>query len=217
MVNIGTQAGEKVTALVSDMNQPLGNAVGNALEVKEAIETLRGGGPPDLVQHCIEIAGHMLRLAGRSTARDLSDIRPVIEEKLANGEALQMFRKLVRAQGGDVSQVDNPDKLPCAPVVEEVRAPQSGYIRGINAREVGIAVLHLGAGRLVKGEAIDHAVGAVVHHKVGERVEKDEPLFTVHARTREAAAAARDRILAAHGWSERPGMPLFYDVIFGSD
>jgi len=215
MVEIGTGVGRRVTALLSDMNQPLGNAVGNALEVREAIDTLRGGGPADLIEHCITVAGHMLRLAGKSQAEDLSDIRPQLEEKLANGEAFEVFKRLIAAQGGDVSQVEEPARLPTAPVIVEVESPQSGYLRTVDALEIGLAAADLGAGRKKKGDPVDHAVGLVVHHKVGEYVEKGDRLFTIHARTEDAAAQARERVLAAHEWADRPGIPLFYDVITG--
>jgi pyrimidine-nucleoside phosphorylase len=214
MVDIGSGVGRKVTALISDMNQPLGNAVGNAVELREAIDTLCGGGPDDLVEHSVVVAGHMLRLAGCSNEADLSDVRPTLQEKLSNGAAFEEFRKLVEAQGGDVSQVDNPDKLPTAPIITEITAPRSGYLETINAREIGIAALHLGAGRQKKGDPVDHAVGIIVHHKVGEFVEKGEPLFTIHARTENTAAEAARQALDAHAWSDRPGEPLFYDVLF---
>jgi pyrimidine-nucleoside phosphorylase len=214
MVDIGRGVGQKVTALISDMNQPLGNAVGNILEVREAIDTLRGCGPDDLVEHSTVVAGHMLRLAGYSSADDLSDVRPTLQEKLNNGEALEEFRRLVEAQGGDVSQVDNPETLPTAPVIREVASPQSGYAETINARKIGLTALHLGAGRQKKGDPIDHLVGIIVHHKVGEFVEEGEPLVTIHARTEEDADQATQRALDAHAWSYRPGEPLFYDVLF---
>jgi pyrimidine-nucleoside phosphorylase len=213
MVRIGRSAGRRVTALISDMNQPLGRAVGNALEVREAIDTLRGDGPPDLVEHSLTVAGHMLRLAGRSKLDDLSDVRSELEGRLASGQALEVFQRLVAAQGGDVSQVDDPDRLPRAPVVVEQPAQRSGYLAEVDAQEIGLAVLHLGAGRLRKGDPVDHAVGAVIHHKVGEHVERDELLFTVHARTPEAAEDARRRILDAHMWADRPGLPLLHDVL----
>jgi pyrimidine-nucleoside phosphorylase len=214
MVDIGSGVGRKVTALISDMNQPLGNAVGNAVELREAIDTLRGGGPDDLIEHSVVVAGHMLRLAGCSSEADLSDVRPMLHEKLGNGVAFEEFKKLVAAQGGDVSQVENPDKLPTAPVITEIAAPRSGYLETINAREIGIAALHLGAGRQKKGDPVDHAVGLIVHHKVGEFVEEGEPLFTVHARTEGDADEATRQTLDAHMWSDRPGEPLFYDVLF---
>ncbi len=213
MIDIGTGVGKRVTALISDMNQPLGYAVGNALEVREAIDTLRGNGPEDFVEHCITVAGHMLRLAGKSQKTDLSDIRPTLEEKLRSGAALKVFRTLVEAQGGDVSQVDHPETLPTAPVVVGVAAPQSGYLQTIHARDIGMVALDLGAGRFKKGDPVDPAVGIVVHHKVGEYVEKGEPLFTIHARTEQAAQIATQRAAAAHIWADRPGLPLFYDVL----
>jgi pyrimidine-nucleoside phosphorylase len=213
MVDIGKGAGRKVTALISDMNQPLGHAVGNALEVREAIDALKGGGPEDFVEHCVVVAGHMLRLAGLSQAEDISDVRPMLEEKRSNGEALEVFRRLVEAQGGDVSQVDHPDKLPTAPIIQEVPAPRSGYLEAIRAREIGLASVELGAGRRRKGDPIEHAVGIVVHHKVGDYVEKGAPLFAIHARTEEAAARAIESVLAAHSWADSLGLPLFYDVI----
>lgn len=215
MLQIGVDAGRKMTALVSDMNQPLGHAVGNALEVREAIATLQGDGPDDLVEHCIVVAGHMLRLAGKAEAEDLLDVRPSLEEKLSNGEALGVFRRLVEAQGGDVSQVDEPDSLPVALHVESVPAPQSGFIAAIHAQEVGLTAVELGAGRHKKGDPIDHSVGIVVHRNVGDQVEEGDPLFTVHAANEESVSVARDRLLAAHKWSQEPvePLPLFYDVL----
>jgi pyrimidine-nucleoside phosphorylase len=215
MVDIGLDAGRKMTALISDMNQPLGYAVGTALEVREAVETLRGSGSPDLVEHCMVVAGHMLRLAGVSSRVDLVDVRPMLEEKLGSGEALEMFRRLVEAQGGDVSQVDDLDKLPSARIVREVAAPRGGYLAGLNAREVGLTAVDLGAGRAKKGDPIDHAVGIVVHRKVGDEVSAGEPLFTIHANDEGKAKAAEARMLAAHTWSEESveALPLFYDVI----
>jgi len=217
MVEIGRGAGRKVTAIISDMNQPLGNAVGNALEVKEAIAALHGGGPPDFVEHCITIAGHMLYLGGQSKKRDLSDVRPILERKIQNGEAWDMFRKMIQLQGGNVEQVDNPDLLPTAPLVQEVKAPRSGYIDRFDAREVGLAALWLGAGRYRKGDPVDHAVGVVVHKKVGEYAEKGEPIFTIHAGDAKTADQGVSRVMNSIGWADRAGLPLFYETIFPSD
>ncbi len=218
MVEIGSGVGRKVTALISDMNQPLGYAVGNALEVREAIATLRGDGPPDLVEHCLTVAGHMLRLAGLSRARDLSDIRPLVESKLASGAAWEKFVTLVRAQGGDVSQIENPDTLPAASVIVEVPSPHSGVLAAIDAREVGLAALELGAGRRKKGDPIEHSVGLLIHHKVGDRIAQGDRLFTVHAQTEEQAKAASQRVLDAHRWGTHASpLPVFYDVIFGDE
>lgn len=213
MVDIGKGSGRKVTALISDMNQPLGNAVGNAIEVREAIEALRGRGPADFVEHCVVVAGHMLRLAGKSKSEDVSDVRPELEEKLSNGKALEVFRRMVIAQSGDISQVDDPDNLPTAPVVRDVYASRNGHLETIHAREIGLAAAELGAGRMRKGDLIDHAVGIIIHHKVGDYVEEGDLLFSIHARTDEAAGRAINRVLAAHFWADSLSLPLFYDVI----
>lgn len=217
MVEIGKGAGRKVTALISDMNQPLGFAVGNALELKEAIYTLHGNGPEDFLEHCMVVAGHMLRLAGKSKAQDLSDIRPVLEEKLTDGSAWEVFCRLVSAQGGDVSEIEHPEKLHVAPIIKTIPSPRAGYLQTIDAKEVGLSALHLGAGRYRKTDPIDYTVGVVVHKKVGEYVAQDEPLFTIHARTEDAAETAAQRVLGAHIWSDRPGIPLFYDVFFSEE
>jgi pyrimidine-nucleoside phosphorylase len=213
MVAIGRLSGREVVALLSDMNQPLGVAVGNALEVREAVDTLRGGGPDDFREHCLVVASHMLVLGKR--AAGLDDARRMVEDSLANGSAFEMFRRLVQAQGGDVSYVDHPEKLPVAPVVEEIRAGQGGWVCEMNARVIGETSVILGAGRQKKGEAIDHSVGILVHKQVGQRVESGEPLFTVYARSREDFETARERLLTgvAIRQEECPPLPLFYAVV----
>jgi len=213
MTYIAELTGRRAVALISDMNQPLGYAVGNALEVHEAIETLRGGGPQDFREHCLEAAGYMLMLG--ETAPDAQTGRAMAEAALQDGRALDRFRTLVQAQGGDVAYVDDPKRLPRAPLVETVPAPRSGYLQQIDAQEVGETSVELGAGRARKGDPIDHSVGIVVHHKVGDSVEAGEPLFTLHAASAASLEAARRRLLAAHVWSDSPTMPLplFYDVI----
>lgn len=213
MVEIGRLAGRETVAVLSDMNQPLGHAVGNALEVREAIETLQGGGPADFRAHCLEIAGHMLTL-GR-IARDLAEGREIAAAGLADGSAFRRFRELVHAQGGELSPVDDPSRLPRARLVEMVAAPQSGYLSGVHARVIGETSVALGAGRARKGDPIDHAVGLVVHHKVGEYVAAGDPLFTVHANDAGRLAEAVESVLAAHAWQPGPAepLPLFYDVI----
>jgi pyrimidine-nucleoside phosphorylase len=218
MVRIGVGAGRKVTALISDMNQPLGHAVGNALEIRETIDTLQNQGPADFVEHCIVIAGHMLRIAGKSHEKDLSDIRPLLEQKLSDGSAWKKFYVLVEAQGGNLKQIENPDLLSTAPVIKIVPSPQSGVIIGIDAREIGLSALDLGAGRTKKGQSVDHAVGVVVHTKVGDQINQGDPLVTVHARSEEQAQKAALRLIAAHQWGdEAQPLPLFYDAIFSDD
>lgn len=211
MTKIGQLAGRKVVALLSDMNQPLGNAVGNALEVREAIDMLHGGGPDDFREHCLHISAHMLVLGEK--AKGLAEGRKMSEKALKDGSAFEMLRTLVKAQGGDVSYVDDPEKLPKAKFVEVVESPQSGYLDQVQARSVGVAAVELGAGRAKKGDSIDHAVGTVIHQKVGDKIEKGQPLFTVHANDEKMLANAREAILAAHGWNDAPvpALPLFYN------
>lgn len=213
MVEIGKRAGRRVVALLSDMNQPLGYAVGNALEVKEALDTLRGGGPADFREHCLVVGGHMLVL-GRQAAT-LNEARKTLTAALENGAGLAKFRELVIAQGGDVRAVDEPERLPRAPLVSVVPSPSTGYLRQVDALEVGLTAVELGAGRAMKTDRIDPGVGVVVHHKVGDRVVKGEPLFTVHAADPVKREAAIERLLQAHTWSRRPveRLPHFYRTL----
>lgn len=213
MVAIARLSGRRAVAVLSDMNQPLGNAVGNALELREAIDTLHGNGPEDFYEHCMEIASHMLVIGGK--AGDTREGRDLAEEALREGKAWQQFRTLVQVQGGDVSMVDDPQWLPRAALIEDVPAGRSGYLAGIHAREVGETSVDLGAGRTKKGDRIDPAVGIVIHHKVGDFVKSGQVLFTVHANNEERLVQAKNRLLAAHTWSETPvePLPLFYGVI----
>jgi pyrimidine-nucleoside phosphorylase len=215
MVHIGAQAGRTMAALISDMNQPLGRAVGNALEVEEAIATLRGGGPPDFREHCLHVAAYLLHLAGK--AATLRQGKAAAERALAAGEALGELRALVAAQGGDARYVDEPERLPRARIVREVAAPKGGWVAWVDAREVAEAVVALGGGRAKKGDPIDHSVGVVVEKKVGDRVEKGERLFSVHAASPEGAGVAEARVLAAHriSRSRTDPLPLFYRTIRG--
>jgi pyrimidine-nucleoside phosphorylase len=210
LARLGTRAGRDVVALISGMDQPLGWAVGNALEVREAINTLHEGGPRDLREHCLAVAAEMLMLSGE--VGDANGAISLALETLSSGAAWRRFRQMVVAQGGDVGTIDDPENLPQAPIIEPVPAPRSGYLAGVNAVEVGWAVVDLGGGREEKGEPIDHRVGVLVHHKVGDLVQEGTPLFTVHASDGEKLAAARERVLAAHTYSEEPvqPLPLFY-------
>jgi pyrimidine-nucleoside phosphorylase len=153
----------------------------------------------------------MLRLAGMDAMRER------LESTLADGSALEKFRAMVAAQGGDLAQVDDPGKLPAAPHIETIGAPRGGYIKSLNAREVGMVVVELGGGRAKKGDPIDHSVGVRVHTKIGDKVESGAPLFTVHARNSDDFRAAKDRLLNAVGFSDEEvaPLPLFYDAITG--
>jgi pyrimidine-nucleoside phosphorylase len=213
MVSIAELADRKAIALLSDMNQPLGHAVGNALELREAIETLHGDGPGDFLEHCLVVAGYMLALGGIS--RDEKVGRQLAGKAIKNGRAWERFRELVVVQGGDVSYIDEPDRLPSAALIETIQAPRYGYISGINAREVGRTVVSLGGGRARKDDPIDHAVGVIIHNKVGKWVEVGDSLFTIHADDRGGMEEALIRLLDAHSWSDDPiePLPLFYGVV----
>lgn len=210
MVRLGSQVGRSVVALISDMNQPLGWTVGNTLEVREAINTLHEGGPADFREHCLVVAAEMLMLSGK--AADTNSALTLALETLASGAAWQKFRALVEAQGGDVAYIDEPEHLPLARLIEPVPAPRSGYLATVDAAEIGLAVVELGGGREKKGDPIDHSVGVIVHYKVGELVQKDTPLFTIHANDEGKLTAARERVLAAHTFSDThtQRLPLFY-------
>ena len=211
MVDIGSLAGRKTVALLSDMNQPLGAAVGNALEVIEAIETLRGGGPVDFREHCLHVAAHMLVLGQR--AKDLAEGRAMAEKSITDGSALEKLRVLVQAQGGDASYVDDVSKFERAKYVEVVNAPRNGFISQVHARIVGEASVALGAGRSKKGDPVDHAVGFVTHKKVGDKVQEGEPLFEIHANDEAKLAEARVEVLSAYRFNDEsvPPLPLFYE------
>jgi pyrimidine-nucleoside phosphorylase len=210
MVDIGELAGRKVVALLSDMNQPLGEAVGNALEVVEAIETLHGGGPADFREHCLAVSAHMLLLGQR--VPDLVAGRKMAESVIMSGEAFEKFRILVVAQGGDASFVDNPKKFPIARFVEVVKSKRGGYLSQVHACLIGEAAVRLGAGRAKKGDSVDHTVGFIVHRKVGDYVELDQPLITIYANDETRQLDARNSVQAAFGWSDTPvaPLPLFY-------
>ena len=216
MVEIGTDAGRDVVAIISDMNQPLGEAVGNALEVEEAIATLRGAGPADLRAHCLEVAWHMLRLAGQGERwNDEAKVRALLEQHLDDGSALAKFRLLIEAQGGDVRMVDDPTLLPRASIKKEFEAQQSGYIAEVDALEVAGAAFELGAGREKKEDAIDTAVGVKVHVKTGSNVNAGDVLATIYANGEARLASSLGHLEQAFRYSETPvePLPLFYDVI----
>ena len=213
IVSIARLAGRRAIALLSDMHQPLGRTVGNALEVREAIETLHGEGPEDFREHCLEAAAYLQVLG--ETVKSLAEGREQAEKALADGRAWERFRTLVITQGGDVAYVDAPDRLPRAALVETELAPRAGYLSEINAKTVGETSVMLGAGRETKTDSVDHAVGIEILHKVGDRVEAGQPLFVVHANQAERLAEARRRLLQAHQWSDDrvEPLPLFYGVV----
>lgn len=213
MVGIGKEMGRRVCAVISDMDQPLGNAVGNAIELREALDTLHDRGPADFRQHCLTIASQMLLTAGR--AEHEAEARAQLERLLQNGQALDRFRDWIAAQGGDLAYVDDPTQLPTARIVREVSASRSGYVSSLNAREVGLTAMLLGGGRAKKGDRIDHAVGVVLHAKIGDFVEEGQTLLTIHADDEAKLAGARQRLVSAFEWSEDPVSPpsLLHQII----
>lgn len=218
MVVIGTDAGRDVIALLSDMNQPLGQAVGNALEVEEAIATLHNEGPEDLVEHCLEIAAAMLSLAGQGEKwTEETAVRDELREKLQNGQAWEQFRQLVSHQGGDVSMIDDPAQLPQAQHQVDFVAQQTGYVETVTADQVAMAALALGAGRQEKGDPIDPAVGVKVLVQVGDQVTSEQVVAKIYANDWEALETAQKSLEAAITYSdtmiEKP--PLFYGKIDG--
>jgi pyrimidine-nucleoside phosphorylase len=200
MVRIGQGANRRVAAVLNDMNHPLGRAVGNALEVRESIDTLHGGGPLDFREHCLTIGGKMLQLAGKVAS--LEEGRATLARSLDNGQAWDKFVEWITAQGGDRQQLENPDLLPSAPLVEIIPARQSGYITAIDAAIVGKTGVDLGAGRLKKGDPIDYGVGIVFQATVGDQLQAGDPLVTIHASEPAKLAAAREQLLAAVAWSD---------------
>lgn len=213
MVSIGKLSGRQVIAVLSPMDQPLGSAVGNALELKEAVEMLHGNGPEDYRYHCLHLAAYMLILGGQ--AKDIPEGVVMAEKAINDGSGYAKFRELVIAQGGDVSYVDDLDKLPMAAFVEPVRARSAGWAAVVDAKEVGETSVTLGAGREQKGDMIDQAVGIIVKVKVGDAVDKGQVLFEVHANDPRKLQQAKERLKNAVKIVNEPveKPPYFYGVI----
>ncbi len=208
MVEIGRSVGRSTVAVLTSMDQPLGNAVGNALEVLEAVATLRGEGPADLAELCLELGAHMLVLGGR--AEDVLEGRKILQELQRGGQALDTFKRWVAVQGGDPSFVD--EGLPLAPERVEVPAPHDGVVSGLNALAVGRAAAALGAGRARKGDPVDHGVGVLLRRKVGDVVEEGEPLAELYCRGGRGLEEARRLLEEAYTIAEeapsKPGLIL---------
>lgn len=179
MVSIGNNVGRKTMAVISDMSQPLGLAIGNSLEVKEAIDTLKGEGPADLEELCLALGSQMVYLAGKASS--LEEAREKLKEVIANGKALEKFKLFLASQGGDASVVDQPERLPQAQFLIEVPAKEDGFVAELVADEIGTAAMLLGAGRATKESEIDLAVGLMLNKKVGDAVKVGDSLVTIHA------------------------------------
>ncbi|GAC1448456.1 MAG: pyrimidine-nucleoside phosphorylase [Ktedonobacterales bacterium] len=202
MVDIGEDAGVRTHAVLSAMEQPLGRAVGNALELAEAIAVLRGEGPADVSTLCHHEATTLLAMAG--IAASAAEAGDRVDRAIASGSALARLAEVVAAQGGDRRQIEEPARLPAAPVRQMIVAPRAGYVVAIDAERVGQASVQLGAGRARKGDPIDHAVGLVLLAKVGDRVEAGQPVIEVHARTTSAAEAIGPALRESYCWSDAP-------------
>ena len=202
LVRVGTLAGKPVVALVSGMDQPLGTHVGNALEVKEAIDILSGRAGGDLKAVSLTLGGHMLMLAGR--AKSHPEAVRMLEEALESGAGLRKLKEMIRAQGGDPAVCDDPGLLPQAKVKRQVFCGRSGYVRAMDTVALGCAAQAMGAGRLRKEDPIDYAAGFVLQVRLGDRTEPDTPLCELHSCTEEDADRAEQAIRAALTWSETP-------------
>ncbi len=213
MVGIGEDAGVRTRAVLSAMDQPLGRAVGNALEIAEAIAILQGTGPEDVTALCLHETATLLAMSG--LAADEAQGHQRAERALHDGSGLSKFAEVVRAQGGDPEQVHDPSRLPRAPYREVLRAPRAGFIARINAERVGMASVQLGAGRKKKGDSIDYSVGLLLLAKVGDQLEAGDPLVEIHARSAEQAESIRKELLAAYGWRDQPPQtkPLILDMV----
>ncbi len=205
MVTLGNTAGKKTVAVVSDMDQPLGRAVGNALEVKEAVAALRGEGPEDFAKLCRTLGTYMLIVGG--AAGDEEEAERKLDRVIADGSALRKLAAFVEAQGGDANAVYDTSLLPQADIVEDVGSLTEGYVAHIDCDEIGICSLLLGGGRETKESAIDLSVGLVLHKKVGDHVKAGETLATLHANDRARLEAAKERFLRAWHFSDTATAP----------
>lgn len=214
MVSIGTMAGKKTVAVITDMDQPLGHAVGNSLEVREAIDTLRGEGPADFKEVVFALGSQMLMLAGR--AADEKEARALMEGVIEDGSALDKFAQFVRAQGGDAAPVYDTSLLPVAGKTLEVTAKESGYVHRILAEDIGIACMTLGGGRETKESAIDLSVGIILEKKNGDAVSDGEVLATIYGNDDAKMQAAYEKIAHAYEIAKEPAafVPVVREYIF---
>lgn len=212
MVQIGNSVGRQTMAIISDMSQPLGRAIGNALEVQEAIDTLKGNGPEDLTELCLTLGSQMVVVGEK--AETLEEARAMLKKVIDDGSALEIFKQFIKWQGGNENVVDNTDLLPKAAFVTELTAKEAGYVTYMEADEIGTAAMLLGAGRATKESVIDLAVGIILNKKVGDRVEKGESLATIHANSEDIQDVVNKlhkniQIEAA----QKDAPPLIYEVI----
>jgi pyrimidine-nucleoside phosphorylase len=213
MVDIGRLSGLHTVAAITSMEQPLGRAVGNALEMAEAIAILRGEGPADVSDLCYHEAAELLVMTG--TVPSMAEAEMRVRKAVRSGAGLAKLAEVIEAQGGNPRQIERPELLPTAPVRLMLHAPRGGYIAAIEAEKIGIASMQLGAGRFQKGDPIDHRTGFVLQAKVGDRLAPGDPLVEIHARSENEAASIQQALLACYRWSDAlvtPG-PLVYDTL----
>jgi pyrimidine-nucleoside phosphorylase len=214
MVETGERMGKEVVALITDMDQPLGCMIGNALEVVEVVEVLRGEGPEDLRQLCLELAGWMLHLGAVSAT--VAEVKKQSEKLIASGEALDRFRKMVELQGGDPRAIDDPKKLPQARHRITLLSPGDGYVTSLQCEQVGTASVVLGGGRERKEDPVDPAVGIVLHKKVGDAVSPGEPLATIYYNAETRGVRARQLLEESYHIADSPARekrPLIHRVM----
>ncbi len=212
MVEIGKRAGKRMRALITDMDRPLGFAIGNSLEVVEAIQTLKGQGPEDLTKLCVALSAHILELAEKGSYEECEGM---VREAIESGNALQTFARMVKAQGGDEAWILHPEHFPKAKYEYTVKAKESGYVVGVDTESYGVASLLLGAGRNTKEDVIDMAAGIYLRAKTGDFVEAGDPIATLYSEKKESFAAAEERLLAATriGKEKPANEPLILDIV----
>jgi pyrimidine-nucleoside phosphorylase len=214
MVETGERMGKQMVALITNMDQPLGRMVGNALEVQECIEVLQGGGPADLRELCLHLAAWMFYLGGAS--KTVAQGKQISEEIISSGKAFERFRHMVELQGGDISTIDDPTRLPGTEHRVDVPSPRAGYVTAIQCEQVGTACVILGGGRERKEDSVDPAVGIVVHKKIGDKVSAGEPLCTIHCHSDAQAVRARKLLEESYDIAAAPPphkSPLIHRVI----
>jgi len=215
MVNIGKQVNKQTVAVISNMNQPLGKAIGNSLEVIEAIDTLKGKGPKDVTELCLTLGSYMVVLANK--AKNTEEARRLLQESLQSGKALTYFKKLIKAQGGDDKVIDDYERLPQAKYTYELRAKKAGFVTAMNTEQLGVAAMMLGAGRKTVDAKIDLGVGIVLHKKIGDYVAKDESLLTIYSNDPSVEQVKEkllhNIIIPMEKGATDPSQSLIYDVI----
>ena len=213
MVDIGNHLGRKTIGVISDMDQPLGFAIGNSLEIMEAIELLKGNGPKDLLELTLTLGSNMLICAKKAETEEQA--RKMLEENIANGKGLEKLKEFIKAQGGDISAIDDFSKFPKAKYIEEVVAPRDGYITKINAEAFGLIAMELGAGRATKESEIDLAVGLVLNKKRSDKVNKGDVLAYIHSNNKNNIEKARKSILENITIEDNYelNIPLIYDIV----